>query len=64
MAVWRTEEEIAFLQNLGRFAGLRARAALLRRYLAQMKVRRHWGRIDPEIVESYIRLELGEGGKP
>ena len=61
---WRTEEEIAFLKKLGRDGNFSARASALRRYLAVMKARKHWGRIDREIVEAYIRLELGEGGRP
>jgi len=62
MNEWRTKEEIEHIRAAVRKRDPAGRRAFLRRYLVSMPNRRRWGRIEPEVVEAYVRLELGKGG--
>lgn len=60
--VYATQDEIAFLKELGRGMAPMARVKLLKRYRATLTMRKRWGKLDPEIIEAYLNLEIG--GKP
>ncbi|MCX5818430.1 MAG: hypothetical protein NT047_00730 [Deltaproteobacteria bacterium] len=59
---YASQDEIAFLKTLGAGMAPMARVALLKRYRATLAMRKRWGKVDPEIIEAYLNLEIG--GKP
>jgi hypothetical protein len=58
-----TQEEIEYLKGLGRSPHGVSRTEMLRRYRQGMERRQRWGMIDPEIIRTYLDLEIG-GNQP
>lgn len=55
-----TQEEIEYLKNLGRSRHGVPRVEMLRRYRQSMERRQRWGVIDPEIIRTYLEIEIGD----
>lgn len=58
---YTTEDEISFLKSL--FSNPQSgviRQEKLRRYRMAMKLRRRWGLIDPDVVLTYLTMEIGK----
>lgn len=69
MANWTTQDELEFLMKvgMGRYGVRRivkpARREILVRYRAHMPQRKHWGRIDPAVIKTYLDMELAGGAR-
>lgn len=58
---YTTEDEIVFLKSL--FSNPKSgviRQEKLRRYREAMKLRSQWGLIDPDVVRTYLTMEIGK----
>lgn len=57
---YTTADEIEYLKTLPRSGHGIPHLEMLRRYRQAMKLRKRWGLIDPDVVRTYLIMELGK----